>query len=129
MKVKIIDLLNKIANGEEAPKKIATEEETYEYIPIACDYKTKDGVGLMDYWLFKDFTFGSNGNYLDYEVEIIEEDIEHYDMFDYFTGYEFGGTNKDLLDHLERNFVNINKELDYLCKEVNKLKKDQTKKY
>lgn len=72
--MKVIDLLNKIANGEEVPKKIETEEDVFVYVPCAYDYKCDNTT--IKYWLFRDFVFGSNGNYIDYEVEIIEEEKE-----------------------------------------------------
>jgi hypothetical protein len=117
--MKVIDLLNKIANGEEVPKKILIRGYEFHlsnnYQEMNINYAYEDA--FDNYWLD---CIGINE-----EIEIIEEDkeIEHYDMFDYFTGYKFGGTDKDLLDHLQRNFVNINQELDYLIKAVNELKK------
>ena len=69
--MKVIDLLNKIANGEEVPKEIKTEEDIYEYVDIAYDYKKK--CVSLNYWFFQQFVFGGNGNCLNYEVEIIEE--------------------------------------------------------
>ena len=38
MKIKIIDLLNKIANGEEPPKKISFLDKEYEYHKDHMDY-------------------------------------------------------------------------------------------
>lgn len=65
--MKVIELLNRIANGEEVPKKIKYMEYTFEledneYIPITNDYHGED---LFDYIDFID---------LNNEVEIIEED-------------------------------------------------------
>ncbi len=69
--MRIIDLLNKIANGEEVPKKIKYQFKTFElneeyrYIrvdKVEYDYGLKT---LMDYVLECD---------LNYEVEIIEEE-------------------------------------------------------
>lgn len=56
------------------------------------------------------------------EFKDIEEDnikLEHHDMFDYFSGYEYGGTDKTLLQDLETNFEIINKELKYLVDKIN----------
>lgn len=52
----------------------------------------------------------------------IEEDkkIEKIDMFDYFTGYDFDGTSKDLLKHLERNFEKTNEKLNEIIDYINK---------
>lgn len=73
MKIKIIDLLNKIANGEEVPKKIKYNNKIYEYyerLENIFNYKQiVNGKYIDDYF---------NDNYfidsiLNDEVEIIEE--------------------------------------------------------
>lgn len=125
--MKVIDILNKIANGEDVPKKIRIHKRNdsiYEWraIPFTNLYhyfNVNTGERLGANWRL-------DGRILIEEVEIIEEDkeIEHYDMFDYFTGYSFDNTSKDLLIHLESNFKHINEELDYLIKTVNELKKE-----
>ena len=38
--IRVIDLLNKIANGEEAPKKIKFNEDIFEYYPSEKEYKS-----------------------------------------------------------------------------------------
>lgn len=69
--MKVIDLLNKIAKGEEVPKKIKLDEEIYEFNKWGNDYKL---IGEeYSHWLFNDYCFGSNGNRLNNEIEIIEE--------------------------------------------------------
>ena len=60
--MKIIDLLNKIANGEEVPEIIKYNNFIYKYNKDICDY---DGDDL--------YLFG-NTDKLNEEVEIIEED-------------------------------------------------------
>ncbi len=72
--MKVIDLLNKIANGEELPKVIKyenrilyLEDEADEY-PPTFNYYDKDGNNaLFEGWI---------GQYLNDEVEIIEENKE-----------------------------------------------------
>lgn len=66
--MKVIDLLNKIANGEEVPKKVKYKTFYWKYSEKDRDYKDTD----------KDYVF-SCSNYdipemLNNEVEIIEED-------------------------------------------------------
>lgn len=116
--MKVIDLLNMIAKGEDVPKKILYRNTIYDW----------DETGYMH---FEDnireiaFLEGLRTDMvLNDKIEIIEEnkEIEHQDMFDFFTGYDFKGTNKELLQHLEINFTIINKELSELVDEVNKLK-------
>ena len=69
MKIRVIDLLNKIANGEEVPKKIKCLGIIHEYCEINKFYYTEDGSSLYR----EMFT---EGNCLDDEIEIIEEDKE-----------------------------------------------------
>ena len=65
MKIKIIDLLNKIANGEEVPKKIKWLGKTYEY-------SHNDRFYYQNSWsMYRDFY--TEGNCLNEDVEIIEE--------------------------------------------------------
>jgi hypothetical protein len=121
--MKVIDLLNEIAKGEQ-PSHIRMYGRDW-YWNNYDGYVTEGSLSTTpdaQIYLFSQYRLDFA---LDKEVEIIGEDkeIEHYDMFDYFTGYKFGCTDKDLLDHLQRNFVNINQELDYLIKAVNELKK------
>lgn len=75
--MKVIDLLNKIANGEEVPKKIkykgrilyydSEDSETNNY-NATFNYYDKDGENaLFEGWI---------GQYLNDEVEIIKEELE-----------------------------------------------------
>ena len=45
--MKIIDLLNKMANGEEVPKKIKHQYYDYKWNTIDKDYQTRDGEMLL----------------------------------------------------------------------------------
>ena len=73
-KIRVIDLLNKIANGEEVPKKIKHRDKIYEYYERLNDtfnYKEIiDGKYADDYLNDKYFI----ENILNDQVEIIEED-------------------------------------------------------
>ena len=63
--MKIIDLLNKIANGEEIPKKIIWNKLVYELKDgIYFDYCGETLIGSLNF----------DGTNLNEEVEIIEED-------------------------------------------------------
>lgn len=66
MKIKIIDLLNKIANGEEVPKKIKYEKDTYIHIDNYC-YYCEDANLILSDRIFAEYSK------LNDEVEIIEE--------------------------------------------------------
>ena len=73
MKIKIIDLLNKIENGEEVPKKILLNGIIFEYQGDDYLYKDED---KKEHWLFSaSYTdkYTWLENFLKAEVEIIEE--------------------------------------------------------
>ena len=65
--MKIIELLNKIANGEEVPKRIKTKNDIWTYDGI--DYRASDDGGYM----FEVHTSIDKDD-LNEEIEIIEED-------------------------------------------------------
>ena len=71
--MKVIDLLNKIANGEEVPKKIA-------YTPMdGCRYILEYDVFKKDYYDGEDYLMGGVYDIIHHltdELEIIEEDKE-----------------------------------------------------
>lgn len=68
-KIKIIDLLNKIANGGKVPKKIKYEDDIYIHIDNYCYYCDKTNLILSDR-IFAEYSK------LNDEVEIIEEEIK-----------------------------------------------------
>ena len=70
--MKIIDLLNKIANGEEVPKKI----KLHNLVLKKFDYSIGDGTTIPSYCNEKEDTFLNDflySQYLNDEVEILEE--------------------------------------------------------
>ena len=69
-KIRVIDLLNKIANGEEVPKEIWCGGNRYKYNPFRQDYDSviTDNKDLLH-------NIGITRN-LNHKVEIIEEDKE-----------------------------------------------------
>ena len=103
--MKVIDLLNKIANDEEVPKKIKYLNREYEYNEFQEDYFNNEVMnGVLDeIRLFRQ---------LNEEVEIIEEDkdIEELDISNLLQ------TKKWKRDKNAWNKINE------LIKEVNKLK-------
>jgi len=73
--MKIIDLLNKIANGEEVPKKIKYRKCIFEYEEKYKDYFTKDGIIPTTFdtnGIFRNIFLNYN-NFLNDEVEILQE--------------------------------------------------------
>ena len=104
--MKIIDLLNKIANGEEVPKKIKyknnilyyDDDYTKEYPPTFNYYDEKGNNSLIEGWLCQ---------YINDEVEIIEEDkkIEKLEEYDFTRG-----EIRDLADKINEIIDKINKD-------------------
>jgi hypothetical protein len=89
--MKVIDLLNKIANGEEVPKKIKYNDEIREYVHKYRDYVNPNS---DKYFLFFSIMRKGKGsdfaNALNDEVEIIEDTpkedkrIEKLDLSDWW---------------------------------------------
>lgn len=112
--IKVIDLLNELANGEKTPKYIKYTDRLngVENVMLVC----KENII---------YRLNQCSIELNDEVEVMGEDpedkeiTEHHDIFDYFTGYSFGETNKELLQQLEHNFQIVNEELDYLINKIN----------
>ncbi len=83
-KIKVIDLLNKIANGEEVPNKIKCSIYEYEFNQLTKQY-TRWSYGIC-HILGEDLVLD---NMLHYEVEIIEDTpkedkkIESIDYLDF----------------------------------------------
>lgn len=120
--MKVIDLLNKIANGEEAPKKIKilSDNKVFEY---NCDF---DYIGENGDELFGECLANTMNIhiFLNDEVEIIEEDkkiekleivnngsVNAYALLDEY------GTKCALTKHSKVMCDKINEIIDYLNKE------------
>lgn len=65
--MKIIDLLNKIANNEEVPKKIALDKKIFQFNKTYEQYHDKYEVNLLEH--ISDYNYSG----LNDEIEIIEE--------------------------------------------------------
>ena len=111
--MKVIELLNKIANGEEVPKKIKYEKQVYELTENKID------------WYCYDYKINFLGNEitlcnLNDEIEIIEpqehkipEKLKLYKLSD-----NYSANTSTLQDFNNKNIqITINEILDYL--EVN----------
>ena len=114
--MRIIDLLNKIAKGEEVPKKIKYNEDIYIHVDNYC-YFCEETNKILSQNIYAEFSR------LNDEVEIIEEEkdikeieVENGDIVDYDeTGKHYIRTNRK-----DRN-IYINK-INELVREVRKLK-------
>lgn len=104
MTIKIIDLLNKIANDEEVPKKIKINNVIYEYRGyMYCTEKA-------NYQDIEDYLFGKwNFNILNAEAEIIEEPkkIEKIDFGTLNTQKEKNRAMKDKINELIDEINNL----------------------
>lgn len=115
MKIKVIDIMNKIHNEETVPKKIMYDFKTYFYDEKTQDYTDYD----RNYGLFSDLLDKQCGIFscLNDEVEIIEEDKkipEKFKVHSLGDKDEYGNfvsspfpTNEEFMDK-------INEIIDYL---------------
>lgn len=108
-KIKLIELLNKIANGEEVPNKIEYQEEVYEWDKEVSKYADHVGYTLEIYTKKID---------LHEEVEILEDNTEEIEELPNELLDE-----KDLTTHIIKHFNKINE----LVKAVNEIRKDLNK--
>lgn len=122
-KMKVIDLLNKIANGEEVPKKIRVDHWSYKFEWSEHDsnyYDKHEDIDLMS-------CLSMDKEELNYEVHNIEEPQEHKipEKLTNTTLYGVPKLNKKELSYItvtnKRDISNIketiNEILDYLSKE------------
>lgn len=122
MKIKIIDLLNKIANGEEIPKKIKFNGNIYEYKwsnvwQESCYINNDKYRWWEDVYLDRD---------LNEEVEIIEKSKKiEYPILHKTAPNE---TTEDQMPNwrnlIDCNFECLNKTIYQLIDEINKLKEN-----
>lgn len=126
--MKVIDLLNKIANGEEVPKKIKWLGQIYEY-------NCKNRFYYQNSWsMYRDFY--TEGNCLNDEVEIIEEEkeiekIDNEHDFYCYTRYDSFKNDIDKVLYLinginatNDRITDTNLKLNELIDEVKKLKEE-----
>ena len=110
MKIRIIELLNKIANGEEVPKKIKRE--------YGLVYTLNFGHETPTYYDDNDRTLwdGYNFNILNEEVEILEDNTEEIEEL------------KPVEDGLAYRYEwsEVPKKINELVKAVNSVRKDKT---
>jgi hypothetical protein len=117
--MKIIDLLNKIANGEEVPKRIRIDHWCYkfEWVEHLENYYDKDSdIDLMS-------ALSTNKEELNYEVEIIEEDEEIKNRTDYqYSQIPEYASIKEVIKISNYNFEKHQKAIYKLIDVINNLK-------
>lgn len=111
--MKVIDLLNKIANEEEVPEKIKYNGHIYELehrVSYLYSYKNNEGDYLEDDWYLT--------NILNEEIEIIEDTPKENKKIEYIeTNYDFVFDEQVQQDSLRVITSTINEIID----KVNKL--------
>lgn len=117
-KIKVIDLLNKIANGEEAPKEIKFDKEVFVYIGKWQQYVTKEEeIPLLR--RISDYNYSG----LNDEVEILEDNTEEIEeLSTYREIEEFGELDKRCINQNAKEFFN---KINELVKAVNSIRKDK----
>ena len=111
--MKVIELLNKIANGEEVPKKIEYNTLLWNYCNDVGDYSD------TEWYLFKDIMteVDNNVEFLNNEVEIIEENkkISKLDL------YESNGNGTFVIS---KNDEKIQNKINEIIDKLNELKEN-----
>ena len=115
--MKIIDLLNKIAKGEEVPKKIKLDGKEYEFNKTYEQYhQTYFGINLLEH--ISDYNYSG----LNDEIEIIEdkeyEDIEKIPYHYNFGLIDCGDLKREVVEELSKNF-------NYFTDKINALIRNQ----
>lgn len=130
--MKVIDLLNKIANGEEVPKKIKfgdkiwkynSGDKIWKYNSIVQDYMNEDN----NEYLFANIFGIETEKALNYEVEIIEEPKKiEYPILHKTAPIETTGDQMPNWRYLiDCNFEHLNKTIYQLIDEINNLKENK----
>ena len=126
--IKVIELLDKIANGEEVPKRIKYGKHIYEYEEGTYDWSYYIQNNGTVKFLLTD-VFNSDDNILSIlndEVEIIEEKkipekLEEIGKIDYNLGYIDYKNIEVLKNWLNKDIQSILNELDLIVKNQNQL--------
>ena len=115
--IKIIDLLNKIANGEEVPEKIKYEDEKFVFSNKTHQYYVGDNSNDINTYYDNSFKKRLyNFIYLNDEVEIIEDKkIESIDV-------EYYKTNDERYNELLEEIASFQ---EWCIDKVNSLEKEQ----
>ena len=111
MKIKVIDLLIKIANGEQVPEKIKYENKIWEYDAYSNDYKGED------IWLFEElFEYKRTIEFINDDVEIIEEPkkIKKIEIYEDSNGHYFYDK------HCKKIYITCD-EIDFMVDKFNEL--------
>ena len=113
--IKVIDLINKIANGEELPEKIKYDNTIWQYNKTKTDYY--QDIGSTKLYFFAELVV-YNKNWLNDTVEIIEEqeeiDIQSIEEIKYI--FIKNSTSGEDVKYLARKYNEILKAVKQLDK-------------
>ena len=117
--MKIIDLLNKIANGEEVPEHIKIGKNEWYFYKSKNTYGDKKSAWIVWDWYVEE-------NKLNDEVEILEEKkipekLEEFGIIQYNLDYIDYKNIETLKEWLNKDFQTIYDTLDLIIKNQNKL--------
>ena len=121
--MKVIDILDRIANGEEIPQLI--KWNGYIYDKLGCEYYMLND---RDITLFGDI-LDTNGKYLNDEVEIVGEDkkIEklNKDNFNGVSNLEVSGQSATQFDYvIEQEIEDIVDKINEIIDKLNEMEKE-----
>lgn len=109
--IEVIDLLNKIANGEEVPKKIKYKDFEYIYAKEIGWYRRIDDIGTYDEWFI-------NKNRLHDIVEIIEEqeeiDIQSIEEIQFPDNTNLRDPRDLIINQLVKAVKKLDKDINYI---------------
>ena len=106
--MKVIDLLKKIENGENIPKKIKVYQEVFEWDILEHYYKRSNGDDLLELC-----TIFNTGELLSMEVELIEDKID-IDSIKKLEGIVEYSTERNTINQLIQAVKQLNKEVKEL---------------
>lgn len=125
MKIKIIELLNRIANGEEVPKKFVFYNKIFELQVNETSPKNYYYMEEGGNYTFKTYISDLETHLLNREVEIIEEDktikelkTEYKEKERYIYGISGNKYSMRVIDCI------FSRKINELVKEINKLKEN-----
>lgn len=121
--MKVIDLLNKIAKGEEIPKKILCDGIVYTYNPKQGDYYEIDSP--ISLFLYENFGNSPSTKIwlLSDNIEILEDKTEEIEEIQNFTCLT-KGNNGEIIKLLNELSICYGEKLNELARAINQIKKD-----
>ena len=113
MKIKVIDIMNKIHNEETVPKKIMYDFKTYFYDKTCQDYTDYD----RTYGLFSDLLDKQCGIFscLNDEVEIIEEENKIPEKLSSWFSVEVKQSDEENIEYANYNFETMFEKINEIC--------------